>query len=196
MLQALHEVTKEVFYKWLLALIQKWFPAPVGCRSNIQSCFHKLVKEVWRFLLPFTTHGCHLLCPELVQQCWASMWSRFLGLNHSSPVLRRDFPSALPKCNGNVPGFFVIHEECFLPFVLIHQKDIKRMLLKIPNFGQNESENGEWETAVRGLGMRALNWGVPFLNHNATSKASQRFLFQVIVFPTCLDPVAEFVRAS
>lgn len=59
----------------------------------------------------------------------------------------------------------------------------KSVLLKRPNFGQNKRENGGVRETVCGLGVGTLDLGAPFLNYNITSKASQRFPFQVIIFP-------------
>lgn len=52
-----------------------------------------------------------------------------------SGAWKRDLPRAFPKLSESAPerGFLVTHEECSLPFVLIHQKDIKRMTLKTLN---------------------------------------------------------------
>lgn len=83
-------------------------------------------------------------------------------------------------------GFFVTHQECFLPFVLIHQRNIKRMLLKIPNFGQKEGERENEEVREGSVWFAGrsteLRRTIPKPQHCLKS-ASQRFPLQVIVFP-------------
>lgn len=82
-------------------------------------------------------------CSTVEQQCEAG-W--YLGLNHCSPVLKG---GTSPVLFQNAPGVFVIHEECFLLFVLVHQKDIKRMSLKIPNLAKAKGKIG---------GLRGTVW--------------------------------------
>lgn len=79
---------------------------------------------------------------------------------------------------------------------MIHQKESKRMLLKIPNFGQNKRENGGVrESSVWfGGGGTGLRSAIPKPQHHFKS-------FPEISFPgdhflTCLVRVAEFARAS
>ena len=78
-LLALRRVAAGVFYKWLLALIQKWFPAPpAGCR-NTRRHFHELVtteiktKRDQRLSMPSTTRRSHLHCTQLARHCRAVM---------------------------------------------------------------------------------------------------------------------------